>query len=295
MQNHNRFSENQSKVVISKELWSQIHQWYPNSIPIQLFHYVNGLIGRNTPACEFCNPDSIAVEPSKPLSMSSDSLFSPHYVTEQRKKADYLGKHLSEEVINGDGFIPASLSFLETPTLDSIISPSTISTSSPQMLLFSDMLGSSLYHAIENNQVNSSTHYLLNIQSSQRRQLLLQNRALTSLIHRQTPQGYFCVFIRISKAYFLKRSEMKDGCYFIVSSTWLKNWRKWLLRDLIGDVNGVRCDADYQTVREIQFAHTCQHSFMVIPGYMHHFIQGKTALPCTVFFPFHLQLGFDSK
>ena len=108
-------------------------------------------------------------------------------------------------------------------------------------------------------------------------------RLLVSFIdlHRMIIHSFIYLH-RLSKAYFSKRPEIKDGCYFLVSAKWLRKWRNWLLRDLTSDVNGTQCEFEYHNIQEIQFSCVCPHSKIVVPGYMDHFIRGYSSLPCVV-------------
>ena len=77
---------------------------------------------------------------------------------------------------------------------------------------------------------------------------------------------------RISNDYFEPgKSALKTGCYFLINARWLQRWRQWLQGDL-----------PYASLGPISAMSPCPHGGTLIPGYMEHFIQGISTIPCSV-------------
>ena len=77
----------------------------------------------------------------------------------------------------------------------------------------------------------------------------------------------------LSLSYFLNKDSIQPGCYFLISSTWLQQWRDWLRDDT---------DTAYKEVKEISYPYSCRHNHFYIPGYINHFIMGMSSVPCLV-------------
>ena len=238
-------------------------------------------------------PDAgMAVSPEAAVRVKQEPAESLSFLEKQARRTEYLQSHLSAEAANGDGFMPLTYS-TETPSSLSSLSTVSPGVGSPLQGGLGVQenplqghfipLGAPLFLALENNQINPDDYFIKDIQPAQRRQLLLQNRLLASLIHRQhvwVPAGGFRT--RLSKAYFTKRPQITDGCYFLVSASWLMAWRQWLLRDATTDTSGQLCNHEYQNLAVVKYPRVCPHSYTVIPGYMDHFIRGYSSIPCTV-------------
>lgn len=243
-------------------------------------------IANETPAA------GMAVSPEATVRVKQEPAESLSFLERQARRTEYLQSHLSAEAANGDGFMPLTYS-TETPSSLSSLSTVSPGVGSPLQGGLGVQenplqghfipLGAPLFLALENNQINPDDYFIKDIQPAQRRQLLLQNRLLASLIHRQhvwVPAGGFST--RLSKAYFTKRPQITDGCYFLVSASWLMAWRQWLLRDATTDTSGQLCNHEYQNLAVVKYPRVCPHSYTVIPGYMDHFIRGYSSIPCTV-------------
>ena len=77
--------------------------------------------------------------------------------------------------------------------------------------------------------------------------------------------------IRVSSSYFSDNPFFDDGCYFLVDGEWMQRWRSWLHRKL-----------PYEDIGPMRFLSLCPHGGLLIPGYMDHFILGKSPVPCAV-------------
>ena len=129
-----------------------------------------------------------------PVQVKQEPAESLSFLEKQARRTEYLQTHLSAEAVNGEGFIPLNYN-TETPSSYSSLSTVSPSVASPLQGGFGLQenplqgnfipLGARLFIALENNQINPDEYCIKDIQPAQRRQLLLQNRLLASLIHRQ--------------------------------------------------------------------------------------------------------------
>lgn len=216
-------AQSKNRLAISEVLWKEVQHWYPKCIPLQKYSLIFISTCRSTSFCEHCSAETSYDRdpPSKPLSESMsrpDSFYTPSFTEEQPRQTDFLEKYMSEDAIDGEGFVPTSFSTKDTLLENSIISASTNTTSSPTALLggFQESnqvgtvpTGSTLFQLLENNQFNSSTYYIRNIPAVQRRQMLLQNTVLTSLIRRQTPY-HFIWFTHIASQKHISPNDLKS-------------------------------------------------------------------------------------
>ena len=182
----------------------------PNPEPSSFTHNQSPLIPSQPQTPTQSKPEKSSKYSSSFISVKQEPEYPLSYFEEQQRKEEFVDKYLSVDTLNGDGFISASFSLPDTfPSENgtfstSTVSPSTISTSSPYgMFSFQHdysnpihlPIGPSLYIAIENDQIQSNLYFKRFLQASQRRQLLLQNSKITSLIHRLTPYDYSFIYL----------------------------------------------------------------------------------------------------
>ena len=209
-----------------------------------------------------------------------------------RKQFAHLLEHsLSEDVLNGGGFLsfPSTFSTQFPPSTDHAhLTPLSAQTSfsnlssavSPQVPREDTPRGDSmilagltLFDQIDSGQFCPANYYIHKLSATERKRILLENQCIQSLLQRSSP---------VSLNYFSKSPYINDGCYFLVRSSWLQAWRSWLQHDDADFGGGNQAEVAYQAVQKMLGPMHCPHDSLLVPPYIHHFIVGQTTLPCTV-------------
>ena len=87
---------------------------------------------------------------------------------------------------------------------------------------------------------------------------------------------------RASIRYFSGESVIRDGCYFFLPSTWLRQWRYWMQISPTEDLSEQLRSAVYNEIRKVPRLQRCPHRGFVMPGFMYRFLLLYTSVPLQV-------------